>query len=177
MGRDPSRLLSDLPHRFREQLIELRGESGSWWRQLTEDPEAILSNPLTRLIGLITLGLVVLVGGGLLIQSVTPDVAKPTPLALIHVACDRPACRHSYQTQVPIATAAADWPLICPECGQESVYRALRDADARRWYAVRPGAPAVSPFTAAETEPADTRPTGEPAPQRPTSVDDMEDGW
>jgi predicted RNA-binding Zn-ribbon protein involved in translation (DUF1610 family) len=65
------------------------------------------------------------------------------------------------------------WPLTCPKCGKQTVYRAKLCPKCHRWYAIAPGQPRQCPFCAAE-EPAEPQET---STSKPANRDDAEDGW
>jgi hypothetical protein len=179
MPERPGLKLAEIPHQIRTQVQSLPDRWREFREAFQEDPAAIWHSPLTRIAGWILLGIVILVIGWLLIGMISPPdtgggaFTTATPTATLYVACSNPNCAHDYTTRQKMDFD--DWPLICPECGQESVYRATRCDVCRQWYSTAPGAPDACPHCAARAaqKPVEAAPT----PDRPAVSDDAEDPW
>lgn len=163
----------EVPHLLRDQLGELQEASKNLASEVKNDPQSFLENPVTRITGLVIAGVVGVVLLIIGVQSIIPPSQigpDEAPTALVHVACTAPDCRNHSLTKLPVDFD--DWPHVCAKCSAESVYRAKRCRETRRWYAVAPGAPDISPFK----KPEQPQVVAEDAPKRKKG-DDAEDGW
>jgi hypothetical protein len=173
-GDRPS--LAELPQRVREGLAELPARWRRWREGLRDDPARLWYSPVVRIAALIVLAICGLLVAHWLAQSLVPGgpvshLEEGTRWATLYVSCTNPACRAHYSTQQ--ARDFKAWPLKCEKCEQETVYRATRCAECRRWYAVPPDGPQGCPFCA---EKAAQKPKETPrAPSKKS--DDAEDPW
>lgn len=163
----------EVPHLLREQLGEFQEASKNLAHEVKNDPQRFLDNPITRVSGLILAGIfgLVLISWG--VKAITPPPPagiEDDPTAAIHVACTEPNCRAHWVAKLPMDFT--EWPLKCRKCGAKSVYRAKRCPETKRWYAVAPGQPDVSPFKKPD-KPVETT---DHQPKRKKG-DDAEDGW
>jgi predicted RNA-binding Zn-ribbon protein involved in translation (DUF1610 family) len=175
----PSRLPSpaDLSHRLREWLTDLGTQYQQWREQLHADPALLWRPPLVRAALLLVAGLMLVLAARWVAVGLAPGSdhahgAFTRPRAILRVACTSHDCTRSYSKELPLDFKS--WPLVCPDCGQPSVYRAQLCQTCRIWFAQPPGAAAGCPVCAA-------RAASQPAPQAPTSrpldPDDAEDPW
>lgn len=175
MAKLPQFSLADLPHRFREQWLELGSAAQTWAADWRADPWQFLTNPLTRLLGWIVGGVLLLAvlgwGVGTLGQIEDGESRQATPTGTIRVACVAADCDYRAVTQVPIAFD--DWPMQCPACQQESVFRARKCEECGGWHAYRPDEPIVCKRPA-EEPPEPEVPTNPPPS---TDPDDARDWW
>ncbi len=177
MSEDPRPSLADLPHRVRQRWSALPADWRLWREGFRRDPATIWRSPVIRIAGLILLGVVLIVGVDWLIGSLSPGPAgqawgEATPWATLYVACVNPTCRASTTTHQAMDFDA--WPLTCPTCGGQTVYRATRCSERRHWFAVEPGQPETCPFCAEQKA---AQVPDEPVRQEPTFTDDDEDPW
>jgi hypothetical protein len=168
--------LANLPHRFRERIESLPDDWRTFREQLQANPAAIWESPVVRFGGLAIL--LILAGWALtwLVGGLTPGGSaardEATPWATVYVACTNPECQAAYQTTCPMEFD--DWPMTCEKCGQETVYRATRCGQCRKWYAEAPGTATGCPHCAARK--ARQQADAPARRERPTG-DDAEDPW
>jgi hypothetical protein len=171
----PHRSWADLPHRLREQLIDLRRGYRQFWADLKDDPGRVWRNPFARLLAWATLGVAAVLLVNLLVgRFVIPpqtSAEQATSTATLYVACTNPACRAAGVIERPLNFSA--WPAKCDKCGASSVYRATVCPKCGRWFALTPDQPPGCPFCAEASQPR-TRPTG---PPRSTDPNNLEDDW
>ncbi len=140
------RTVAELPRRLRELVSAMLLRLRAWMDAVRAEPALLWHTPMLRV------AIIVLVGAGVLAlinrlaTGLTPGLDRsafetPTRLATLYVACTNPDCRVSFTTHQPMNFKA--WPLVCPHCGQKSVYRATLCPNCGRWYASAPGTPAA----------------------------------
>jgi len=177
MSRLRHNLLSDLPHRLREHREQLLADLRRWGAEVREDPTLLWRTAAVRVGLWVVLGVVVLLTARALTRSLVSlaregQGEQAAPVAILRVACASTSCRHTYTSHQPMDFAA--WPMVCPRCGQATVYRAKLCPKCHRWYGTVPGAPKVCPLCSAPEAPG--QPDEQPAPA-PENPDDAEDPW
>ncbi len=174
--RRPS--LSDLPHRIREGLATWPDRLRDWWHEVGREPAMLWRTTGVRVLLWILLGAVLILGARWLTAALTPGAAglrdgQATPYAILYVACTAEECRAHFTSRQAMDFDA--WPLKCPRCGADTVYRATVCDRCRQWYATAPGQPRGCPLCAkmGSEAPVDPQQT-ERADDHP---DDLEDPW
>jgi hypothetical protein len=170
--------LSDLPHRIREGLATWPDRLRDWWHEVGREPVILGPTPGGGVLLWILGGGVFFRGAGWLTAALTPGAAglrdgQATPYAILYVACTAEECRAHFTSRQAMDFDA--WPLKCPRCGADTVYRATVCDRCRQWYATAPGQPRGCPLCAkrGSEAPVDPQQT-ERADDHP---DDLEDPW
>jgi hypothetical protein len=169
--------LSELPHRWRSRLGELRARWLDYRATYRESPGMVWHSPILKIGVLVLVVLAAILGVRWLTNWVTPGGSaslgdQPTPTATLYVACSNPGCRAFYTTQQPMDFKG--WPLKCEQCSGATVYRATQCPTCRHWYASAPGGPVGCPFCAEKASSAEPLPTSRATPHH---SDDDEDPW
>ena len=169
--------LADLPHAIRRQWTDLPVNYRQWRDDLKADHSLFWRTTAVRIGLWILLGVAVLIGLRALMgisgfSAVGPLREEPTPLATLYVACTSPVCRHPYVSRQ--AMDFNDWPLKCPQCEAESVYRAHLCPECREWYAIAPQTPGACPTCA---DRAAARAPSDDDSAKSSNPDDDEDDW
>ncbi len=150
-----------------------------WREDLKEDPSLFWRTALVRIAIWIILGIAILVGGQLLINSMRPsdaargERASATALATLYVACTHAECLAAFTSKQPMSFR--EWPLACEKCKRQSAYRAQICAACREWYATAPDQPLECPRCAAAARVKAEK--ERPKPKKKGSKDDEEDDW
>mgnify|MGYP003729175381 CR=1 FL=1 len=170
------RTLTELPQRMRQRAAALPGQLRIWLAAARSEPGIVWHSPIVRLTLILLLGALVLGLANQLAARLVPAGDRsafqaPTRLAILYVACTNPDCRTSYTTRQPMSFKS--WPLTCPKCGEDSVYRGRLCRVCGHWYANAPGTGLVCPWC---VQPQ-TKRCESPTSRTTGSSDDDEDPW
>ncbi len=158
--------VTGLPHRLREGLEHLPQNFRDWRQELSENPWAIFQATPIRIGSILALVILLILALTRIVGALQPASTgtfseQATSYATLYVACTNPDCMEHFTVKRPMNFH--DWPVKCPECGQETGYRAERCPTCGHWFATRPGQPPTCPFCARrhateQPSPTDNRP-------------------